>query len=196
MTPPRPRAGGPRAGTEGSAPATPRAPPLRSPAPQARPLLIVGTAAGLVALLVTVGFTGAAIVLNDCSLSTLKPIGIGPNSFIYAADGSLLGSIPAEQNRTPVTRAEISPWLPKATVAIEDRRFYHHGGVDPQGIVRAVVNDISAGKAAEGGSTITQQLVRNLYLDPRQTADRKSARSASPTSSRAAGRRTRSSPST
>src|SRR5207237_2446138 len=82
-------------------------------------------------------------------------------------------SIPSDENRTPVKRSEMSPWLPKATVAIEDRRFYHHGGIDPRGIVRALVKDISAGKVVQGGSTITQQLVRNLYLDQKQTADRK-----------------------
>ena len=112
----------------------------------------------------TVGFGTAASISRDCNLGKLRPASIGSNSFIYAADGSLLGSIPAEKNRQPVTLAETSPWMAKATVAIEDRRFYKHGGVDPQGIARAVVNDIKAGHAAEGGSTITQQLVRNLYI--------------------------------
>ena len=112
----------------------------------------------------TVGFGTAASIGRDCNLGKLRPASIGSNSFIYAADGSLLGSIPAEKNRQPVTLAETSPWMAKATVAIEDRRFYKHGGVDPQGIARAVVNDIKAGHAAEGGSTITQQLVRNLYI--------------------------------
>ena len=111
-----------------------------------------------------VGFGSAPSISRDCNLGKLRPASIGSNSFIYAADGSLLGSIPAEKNRQPVTLAETSPWMAKATVAIEDRRFYHHGGVDPQGIARAVVNDIKAGRAVEGGSTITQQLVRNLYI--------------------------------
>ena len=52
----------------------------------------------------------------------------------------------------------------KATVAIEDRRFYEHGGIDFQGIARAAYNDVRAGRTVEGGSTITQQLVRNLYI--------------------------------
>jgi len=119
---------------------------------------------GVVAVLGTVGFGAASSINRSCDLGALRPARIGSNSFIYAADGSLLGSIPAERNRQPVTLAETSPWMSKATVAIEDRRFYNHGGVDPQGIVRAVVNDIKAGRAAEGGSTITQQLVRNLYI--------------------------------
>ena len=63
--------------------------------------------------------------------------------------------------------------MPKATVAIEDRRFYQHGGVDPVGIARAFVADIRAGKFAQGGSTITQELVRNLYLSRDRTLKRK-----------------------
>ena len=71
--------------------------------------------------------------------------------------------IPAEQNRQPVPLRKISAWMPKATVAIEDRRFYEHGGIDVEGIARALWKNVSAGEVVEGGSTITQQLVRNLY---------------------------------
>jgi penicillin-binding protein 1A len=117
-----------------------------------------------VAALGAVGFGGAASINRSCDLGALRPASIGSNSFIFAADGSRLGSIPAEKNRQPVTLAETSPWMAKATVAIEDRRFYKHGGVDFQGIGRALVNDVRAGRAVEGGSTITQQLVRNLYI--------------------------------
>jgi penicillin-binding protein 1A len=110
---------------------------------------------------------------SSCDLSRLRPVAIGQNSFVYARDGSLLGAIPAERNRTPVTRSEISPWLPKATVAIEDRRFYQHGGVDYEGIFRAALADIRAGHVVQGGSTITQQLVRNLYIGSERTFKRK-----------------------
>jgi penicillin-binding protein 1A len=112
---------------------------------------------------------------TSCDLSKLRPAAIGQNSFVYARDGSLLGAIPAERNRTPVKRSEMSPWMPKATVAIEDRRFYRHGGVDVEGVVRAAYADVRAGKALQGGSTITQQLVRNLYIGgvPQKTLRRK-----------------------
>jgi penicillin-binding protein 1A len=137
----------------------------RSRARRRRKLAVVAfllTAAA--ATLAVVGFGGATSVGKDCNLGELTPVTDGSNSFIFAADGSTLGSIPAEKNRQPVTLAQTSPWMAKATVAIEDRRFYQHGGVDFQGIGRAVVNDIRAGRAVEGGSTITQQLVRNLYI--------------------------------
>ena len=131
----------------------------------------VGGTAAVLVLLATVG-TGAAISAG-CSLSTLKPVQIGENSFLYAADGSRLGSIPAERNREPIPLARMGPWLPKATVAVEDRRFYEHGGVDYVGITRALWSDISAGKVVQGGSTITQQLVRNLYVGKERTLTRK-----------------------
>ena len=119
----------------------------------------------ILAVLGSVGFSSARDIQRDCDLSDLRPASIGATSFIYAADGSLLGSIPAEKNRQPVSLAQTSPWMSKATVAIEDRRFYQHGGIDFQGIARAAVNDIKAGETVEGGSTITQQLVRNLYIE-------------------------------
>ena len=59
---------------------------------------------------------------------------------------------------------KISPWLAKATVAVEDRRFYHHGGLDYLGIPRAAIADAKAGRIVEGGSTIEQELARNLYI--------------------------------
>jgi penicillin-binding protein 1A len=124
-----------------------------------------------VAAAVSLG-TGAAFSAS-CDLSSLRPVSIGQNSFVYAADGTLLGSIPAEKNREPVPLTRMSPWLPKATVAVEDRRYYQHGGVDYEGIARALWKDVRAGKTLEGGSTIAQQLVRNLYIGDERTFERK-----------------------
>jgi penicillin-binding protein 1A len=134
---------------------------------------IAGTAVALAGVIVLAGFGGGVALSVSCDLNALQPIEIGQNSFVYAADGSLLGSIPAERNREPVALARMSKWLPASTVAIEDRRFYEHGGVDYVGIARAFWNDISAGKVVEGGSTISQQLVRNLYTGRERTFERK-----------------------
>jgi penicillin-binding protein 1A len=95
------------------------------------------------------------------------------SSLVYGANGALIGVLPAVENRTFVARDAVGPWMPKATVAIEDRRFYQHGGIDPVGIARAFVADVSAGRIVEGGSTITQELVRNLYLTRDRTLRRK-----------------------
>ncbi|MDQ3378883.1 MAG: PBP1A family penicillin-binding protein [Actinomycetota bacterium] len=122
------------------------------------------------------GIGGGAAVFaygSSCDLSSLRSIRIGQNSFLYAANGSLLGSIPAERNRQPVQVDGMSPWIRKATIAVEDRRFYEHDGVDIEGIARAAVADVKAGRIVEGGSTITQQLVRNLYISRERTVQRK-----------------------
>jgi penicillin-binding protein 1A len=109
------------------------------------------------------------------SLASLAPISKGTVSKVYAADGSLIGVIHSDNIRQPVASSKIPQDLKDATVAIEDRRFYHHGGIDPSAIIRAGWEDLVAGgKPKEGGSTITQQLVRNLYIhDPQDTVKRK-----------------------
>jgi penicillin-binding protein 1A len=136
--------------------------------------VILGVLAGTIVLLVVVVGVGAGVALSaGCDLNALRPVNIGSNSFVFADDGSVLGSIPAERNREPVAMGKISPWLPRATVAIEDRRFYQHGGVDYLGIARAAWADVTAGKVLQGGSTITQQLVRNLYTGQERTFNRK-----------------------
>jgi penicillin-binding protein 1A len=138
-----------------------------------------GVAVGML-ILATLGVAasiggGAAVFAygSSCDLDSLRSIRIGQNSFLYAADGSLLGSIPAERNRQPVTAEEMSPWIRRATIAVEDRRFFEHDGIDIEGIARAAVTDIKAGRIVEGGSTITQQLVRNLYIGRERTVQRK-----------------------
>ena len=141
-----------------------------------RKVLVVAALAlvGVVALGAAGGITAAVTFGNGgCDLDSLQPVQIGQNSFVYAADGKFLATIPSERNRQPVKFNEISSWVKKATVAIEDRRFYQHDGVDPEGIARALWADIQAGSAVQGGSTITQQLVRNLYDQRDRTLTRK-----------------------
>jgi penicillin-binding protein 1A len=130
----------------------------------------------IVLLAAAAGIGGGAAVIaygSSCDLDSLRSVDIGANTFVYAADGSLLGSIPAERNREPVTAKDMSLWVRKATIAIEDRRFFEHNGVDIEGTARAAVANIKAGGIVEGGSTITQQLVRNLYISRERTVQRK-----------------------
>ena len=95
-----------------------------------------------------------------------------PNIAILAADGSLLANRGETGGRT-ITIGEVPPYLPKAFVAIEDRRFYEHFGIDPIGITRAVVNNLRGSGGMQGGSTLTQQLAKNLFLTQERTAARK-----------------------
>ena len=136
-------------------------------------LLAVAAVTLLLILLPAGGAGGAAVVCANVDLDDLKAIGTEQNSFVYAADNSLLGSIPAEKNRQPVSIDRISEWMPKASVAIEDRRFFKHNGVDAEGIARAAYKNLREQRVAEGGSTITQQLVRNLYISRERTLERK-----------------------
>jgi penicillin-binding protein 1A len=129
----------------------------------------------VIGILVAAAFTGAAAFRASCSLASLKEASpIGQNTFVYAADGSLLGSIPAERNRQAVALEDMSRSVAEATVAIEDRRFFAHDGLDYEGIVRAAFENLESGEIVQGGSTITQQLVRNLYIGNEVTWERKS----------------------
>jgi|HubBroStandDraft_2_1064218.scaffolds.fasta_scaffold02131_2 penicillin-binding protein 1A len=98
------------------------------------------------------------------ALSTLHPLLSGGSSQVFAANGERLGFIESDELRTPVGWSEIPGDVKNATVAIEDQRFYKNDGVDLTGIFRAAIKDISNGAALQGGSTITMQLMRNLYL--------------------------------
>ena len=106
-------------------------------------------------------------------LSSLKPIEQGTSSAVYAIDGSRLGFIQSDEIRTPIPLTRIPQTMQTATIAIEDQRFYEHGGIDYEGILRAAIKNLEAGKAVEGGSTITQQLVRNLYIGNERSLKRK-----------------------
>ena len=139
-----------------------------------RVVALTAVVAGLVgvAALAAGTLTGASTVMN-CDLASLRPVTIGQNSFVYAADNSLLGAIPAERNRQPRRLARMAPAVRKATIAIEDRRFFQHVGIDVSGVFRAAFKNLEEGRIVEGGSTITQQLVRNLYIGNERSFARK-----------------------
>ncbi len=98
------------------------------------------------------------------SLAQLHPLVSGASSQVFAADGERLGYIQSDDLRSPVSWEQMPPLLRDATVAIEDQRFYTNNGVDLTGIFRSAVKDIVHGQTLQGASTITMQLVRNIYL--------------------------------
>jgi len=87
----------------------------------------------------------------------------------YGNEFARLGDVQGEILRVD----QMSPWLPKAVIATEDRRFYKHWGVDPFGLARAIITNILHRGGLQGGSTITQQLAKNLFLSPERTITRK-----------------------
>ncbi|WNQ11056.1 PBP1A family penicillin-binding protein [Paenibacillus aurantius] len=123
-------------------------------------LLVIGTVAGALFLLY---LRSDALPVSSVTLTPQ----------IYDAQGELIDAYQGGQKRQPVALKDISPYLVKATIAIEDSRFYEHFGIDPKGLARAVVTDIKTLSMEQGASTITQQLARNLYLSHERTWSRK-----------------------
>ncbi len=105
------------------------------------------------------------VAASSPNIDQLKPRVPGQVSVVYAANGTQLGYLSSAVLRSVVPQAQQPQLLRNATVAIEDRRFWHHGGVDYYAVVRAAVRDeLGASTGVQGGSTLTMQLVKNVYL--------------------------------
>ncbi len=112
----------------------------------------------------------------SCNLQPLEDPGIGDlglTTVVYAADGSVLAEWHAEENRVLASYDELPRHLIDAVVAIEDERFWQHPGVDLQGVARALAANLESGEVLQGGSTITQQYLKNVLLTAETTVDRK-----------------------
>src|SRR5660398_222409 len=104
------------------------------------------------------------------SLDQQKSVELSDSSSILAADGTLLAYLHGVENRTVIGGDRIPDVIKNALVAVEDRRFYEHHGVDWEGVARALARNLEAGEIVQGASSITQQLVGNLYLDRTDTS--------------------------
>jgi penicillin-binding protein 1A len=117
-----------------------------------------------IAALLAVGWV-VATADSAPNLSSLPARHANPPTAIYASDGSLLGYVQTDTISNYVTPSQIPQRLKEATIAIEDRRFYQHGALDYQGILRAGVKDLlGQSNSLQGASTLTQQLVNQVYL--------------------------------
>lgn len=105
---------------------------------------------------------------SPSKLSTMT----GYSTVFLDRDGKVLYDMYKDKNRVPVTFKEVPDYMKQATIAIEDKNFYKHGGISQFGIIRAVIN-IMLGRGLQSGSTITQQLIKNVLLTSRQTISRK-----------------------
>jgi penicillin-binding protein 1A len=114
----------------------------------------------------------ASLLSQAPSLPKLPDIKRDPQVTYVDRSGAVLG-VRGGRFAPPVDLARLPAYVPAAFVAIEDRRFYEHSGFDALGIARAIVADISKGRAAQGASTITQQLARNLFLTNDRNMQRK-----------------------
>ena len=129
-------------------------------------LLIVLAAFGLLA-------TSCADWVKDIPELTKRDLKFGPpeSSKLYAADGTLIRTFHGEQNRTVVPLKKIPKHVLNAVISIEDQRFYEHDGVDLRAIIRAALANVGSGRIEEGGSTITQQYVKQVIIAPGEIAE-------------------------
>lgn len=131
-------------------------------------LLMAGMIIPVAAATSTVTNSGVE-AFNDLP-TELEPQPLAQVSYIYASDGTTLLARYYSDNRVVVGLDEISPYLQHAAIAIEDRRFYTHGGIDPKGMARALVSNLRTSET-QGASTLTQQYVKNVLIDQAKHAD-------------------------
>ncbi len=125
----------------------------------------------LILLFVVVGIGGAVRLL--AALPIPEPVGADETSIVFDRHGTPIAHLHAEQNRIPVSLEQVTPALIDAVIASEDRDYFRHPGVDPVAIGRAAWVDIRQQGELQGGSTITQQYVKNAFLDADRTLIRK-----------------------
>jgi 1A family penicillin-binding protein len=144
----------------------------------------VGQVAGATLLSVTMlassvvagGLVGLAVSFRNLpDVRQLRNFFPSETTYIYDVKGKLLTSIHGEANREVVPLDRISPDLKRAVLASEDSDFYYHHGINPKGVGRAIITNWTAGGVKEGGSTITMQLVKNLFLSQKREFTRKIA---------------------
>jgi 1A family penicillin-binding protein len=122
------------------------------------------------------GLVGLAVSFRNLpDVRVLQSYAPTETTYIYDIQGRPLASLHDEANREVISLDEISPHLKRAVLAIEDSNFYYHKGIYPTGIIRAFVANLESGNTVEGGSTLTMQLVKNLFLSPNRTISRKAA---------------------
>ena len=144
----------------------------------------------IVAWAVTIGVAGALLALCSALLfeqakafftageagsdvATIELAPLAQRSSLYAADGTLLQYLRGEEDRVPVTLDKVPPHVVTAVLDAEDERYFDHGPLDLRSMTRALVSNLEAGEISEGGSTITQQLVKTALLNPKQDLNRK-----------------------
>lgn len=131
-----------------------------------------GAAVGLVWLTIGLGLSAAWLARDLPDLETLPPPGINDRVEVQADDGTLLATYGAVYGDW-LDFEQIPSVMIEALVAIEDRRFFDHGAIDPRGILRAMLSNLRSGGFRQGGSSLTQQLAKNLFLGRERTITRK-----------------------
>jgi penicillin-binding protein 1A len=127
-------------------------------------LLCAGVFLGVILLFASFGYTYTALAEGMPELDEYASTELAQTSIVYDADGEVVDELYGVQNRYVVTLDDIDPTLHDAVIAIEDHRFYQHRGLDFEAIGRAALENVQSLSIQEGGSTITQQLIKNTYI--------------------------------
>ena len=128
-----------------------------------------------VAVIIGIGLVGSVVAYYASKLPPMADWSVPPravNVRILASNGALISNH-GDSTGEALKLDQMPPYLPEAVISIEDRRFYWNFGIDPIGLVRAAIVNLRAGHVVEGGSTLTQQLAKNLFLKPERTFERK-----------------------
>ena len=129
--------------------------------------LVLGLWAGI-GVACIVGYYGSQLPSSASWKVPERP----PNARIVSVNGSLIANR-GETGGASMRLNEMSPYIPMAVIAIEDHRYHHHFGFDPIGFTRAMISNVQAKRLVQGGSTLTQQLAKNMFLEPERTLGRK-----------------------
>jgi len=132
----------------------------------------VGMASGVLLMVLAVRAMASPVRARS-SRAPVQLDQLSLRSLVYDRSGKLMATLHAAENRSPVSLTQVPPQVVNAVLDVEDRRFYQHGGIDLRALLRAVLTDVNTGAVREGGSTITQQLVKNSLLTPQRSVNRK-----------------------
>ncbi|HEX7170014.1 MAG TPA: transglycosylase domain-containing protein, partial [Rubrobacter sp.] len=127
-------------------------------------LLCFVTILGLVGMVASAASTYQALAANMPDLDDYRSAELAQTSLIYDTNGNVVDQLYGVQNRFVVPLEEVDPTLRQAIISIEDHRYYQHRGLDFEAIGRAAMENVKSLSIQEGGSTLTQQLIKNTYI--------------------------------
>ncbi|MEX1218244.1 MAG: transglycosylase domain-containing protein [Acidimicrobiales bacterium] len=138
----------------------------------------VVVAVAMAILIPSVARVASAVEGSDGAIDITQFQDYAVRSQVFASDGSLIATLYGPENRDPVPLSAMPDTIKQAVLSVEDAQFYEHGGINLRGLVRALVENVQAGQVEQGGSTITQQLVKKALLSDERVLNRKTQEAA------------------
>ncbi len=138
----------------------------------------VVVAVAMAILIPSIARVASAVEGGDGAIDVTQFQDYAVRSQVFAADGSLIATLHAEENRDPVPLSGMPDTIKQAILSVEDAQFYEHAGINLRGLVRALVENVQSGQVEQGGSTITQQLVKKALLSDERVLNRKTKEAA------------------